>query len=106
MVSVEKTSHNENSSRNYRPSVGFIVNPDDQHPDGHRIELVTHDVEESIIRMIDETGNTILHEEEGFDEEQNRVEFTVKNLEAGTYFFEMSDGFFYQVKEVRIPPEE
>ena len=106
MVSVEKTSHrNKDSAHYHRPSVGFIVNPDEDHPEGVRIELISHDPQESTIRMLDEWGRTLMQESEGFGNEKNRLEFTVRNLEAGTYFFEMSDGFFYQVKEVRIPPE-
>ena len=105
MVSVRKTNQNRTRSGNGRSSIGFIVNPDNEAPEGVRVELVSHDPEESVIRMIDETGNLILQEDGGFGDESDRLEFTVNNLEAGTYFFEVNDGFFCQVKEVRIPPD-
>ena len=105
MISVRKTIQNHSRSGHSRSSVGFFVNPDQEDPEGVRIELVSHDPEESIIRMVDETGNLILQEDGGFGDESDRLEITIENVEAGTYFFEVNDGFFCQVKEIRIPPE-
>ncbi|MDW3647001.1 MAG: hypothetical protein R8P61_08060 [Bacteroidia bacterium] len=102
MISVEKRVPNRNSSRNYRTSIGFTVNPNADQPEGVRVELVSRAPEASIIRMTNDKGQTILHDDQGIGRENDRLEFTVKNLEPGTYFCEVNDGFFCQVKEVRI----
>lgn len=104
MISVEKCTPNRSSSSNYRTSIGFTVNPNEDQPEGVRVELVSRAPEDSIIRMTDDKGQTIIHDDEGIASESDRLEFTVKNLEPGTYFCEVNDGFFCQVKEVRINP--
>ncbi|MEL6849865.1 MAG: hypothetical protein AAFP92_15190 [Bacteroidota bacterium] len=73
-------------------------------PDGFRVEMVSHEAQHSEIRMVDAKGSLILHEKSAFSEAIDRLEYTIRNLVAGTYFFEVYDGFFHQVKEVRIPP--
>lgn len=100
MISVEKNVPNRNSSRNYRTSIGFTVNPNAA--DEVRVELVSNSPECSIIRMTNDKGQTILHDDQGIGEDKDRLEFTVKNLGPGTYFCEVNDGFFCQVKEFRI----
>ncbi|MDX2247300.1 MAG: hypothetical protein SF052_11010 [Bacteroidia bacterium] len=101
MVSVEKKLYPESHSIQPRSSVGFIVNPDGDSSERLRVELSPFDQDESVIRLMDETGNILLQEQQE-PAQHGRLEFTVSNLDSGTYFFEVSDGFFYQVKEVRI----
>ena len=100
MVSVEKRQYPDSHSP--RSTVGFIVNPEKEENDNLVVELNPFDPDESTIRVMDETGNVLLHEDQDM-EDSGRVEFTVNNLNAGTYYFEVSDGFYYQVKEVRVP---
>ncbi|MEZ4825012.1 MAG: T9SS type A sorting domain-containing protein [Bacteroidia bacterium] len=100
MVSVEKKHYPDSHSTQPRSTVGFIVNPDND--DAHlRVELSPFAEDESIIRVMDETGNVLLQEQKE-PEHTGRLEYTVSNLNSGTYFFEVSDGFYYQVKEVRV----
>lgn len=100
MVSVEKRQYPDSHSS--RSTVGFIVNPEKEENDNLVVELNPFDPDESTIRVMDETGNVLLHEDQDM-EDSGRVEFTVNNLDAGTYYFEVSDGFYYQVKEIRVP---
>ena len=101
MASVEKKILARPSASDSRSSVGFIVNAGDDKED-LRIELCPFDSEESVIRLSDNEGTVILHDHQEFDENGNRLEITVSDLDEGTYYFEVNDGFFHQVKEIRI----
>ena len=65
MISVEKRVPNRNSSSNYRTSIGFTVNPNADQPEGVRVELVSRAPEASTIRMTNDKGQTILHDDQG-----------------------------------------
>ncbi|MEM7370891.1 MAG: hypothetical protein AAF587_19910 [Bacteroidota bacterium] len=108
MISVEKQLHSRSFPGNTKSSIGFVVYPKETLDAGWEeemhIELSTVYPEASTVRMVDESGRLLIQEEHHFDTDPGRLVYTVRNLDAGTYFFEISDGFFYQVKELRIPP--
>lgn len=109
MISVEKHLHTRSYSGNSRSSIGFIVYPKDtksiEWGEELHVELSTVHPETSTVRMVDDTGNLLMQEEHRFDTSPGRLVYTVRNLEAGVYYFEISDGFYLQVKELRIPPQ-
>lgn len=108
MISVEKQLHSRSYPGHNRSSIGFVLYPKGTRKPGWEdelhIELSTVYPEASTVRMVDESGRLLIQEEHHFDTDPGRLVYTVRNLDAGTYFFEISDGFFYQVKELRIPP--
>ena len=101
MASVEKKILARNSN-DVRSSVGFIVSSKDEEKEAVRVELSPFATDESEIRLSDQEGTVILHDHQEFDEAGNRLEIRVSDLDAGTYFFEVNDGFFHQVKEIHI----
>ncbi|GAB4410128.1 MAG: hypothetical protein OHK0039_14300 [Bacteroidia bacterium] len=107
MISVEKRRLNRHHPGKYRPTVGFIVYPHTDSEAGEedvlRVELGSFQPEGSVIRLTDEWGQLLLRETYEGDDQSGRLVFTVRNLRAGKYFFEVDDGFYYQVKEIYIP---
>lgn len=101
MASVEKKILARPATPDSRSSVGFIVSSRNDKED-LRIELSPFTSEESTIRLSDNEGTVILDDYQEFDESGNRLEITVSDLDEGTYYFEINDGFFHQVKEIRI----
>jgi uncharacterized protein YxjI len=86
----------------FRSTIGFVVCP----PNGHealRIELYPFQISESVVRVTDSRGKTLMETDQSRSESLSCLEYTVEDIKAGIYFFEVSDGFYYQVKEVRVP---
>lgn len=84
-------------------SVGFLVYPREQSqadPEALRVEMGPFHPGPTTIRLTDKWGHLLL--EEAYEPAQSRCLITVHDLEDGTYFFEVNDGFFHQIKEVHI----
>lgn len=105
MISIEKSVTSRSLSNEFRSPIGLVVYAQNEPNEELWLELNPFDFEASTIRLVDETGKLIIQEAHRFDPSSDRLIFTVKNLKAGTYFFEVNDGFFYQIKELHIPPQ-
>ncbi len=68
----------------------------------HSVELTTYNPSSSVLRLMDDHGAEIWHLDRLSDPAEFRLEVAVRNLHAGTYFVEIQDGFFHQVRTVRI----
>ncbi|TAE48612.1 MAG: hypothetical protein EAZ89_15095 [Bacteroidetes bacterium] len=108
MIQVEKKRLSRNASNDIHAPIGFVVYPENGVPQSCEeeelhVELTSFQPESSVIRLVDNNGRLLLQEDQDPDADADQVIFTIRNIGAGTYFFEVSDGFYYQVKEVRIP---
>ncbi|MEL6593255.1 MAG: hypothetical protein AAFP02_08215 [Bacteroidota bacterium] len=88
-------------SQNFRPTIGFVLRPTDSE-EIYRVELAPFQMAQTIIRVLNSTGELIL-ESQSIEELQASLEYTVQDVQAGIYYFEVNDGFYYQIKEVRVP---
>jgi len=81
------------------PSVKFLVisSMNSSQEKKYQICLSIHNKGRSKVRLSDAQGKLLM-------EEQNprASAFIIRDLSAGTYYFEVNDGFYYQVKELRI----
>jgi hypothetical protein len=68
------------------------------------VELSPAQAGELTVRLMTSQGQTLLEEEQWLDPDQEQLIVTVYDLPVGTYFFEVTNGFFHQIKELRIPP--
>jgi hypothetical protein len=104
MISVEKQVYEEPQVNGFRSSIVFIVyplNPGDEQE--LHVELNSVTPTTSTVRVVDHDGD-ILFEEIHYFQEHGTLIYTLRNLLEGTYYFEISDDFFHQVKEIRILP--
>lgn len=90
------------SLSNFRPTIGFVLRPTHTE-EVYRVELSPFQLEETIIRVLDSGGKLILESDSNQPMGQTSLEYTVQDVKAGIYYFEVSDGFYYQIKEVRVP---
>ncbi|MDX1906127.1 MAG: hypothetical protein SF053_03775 [Bacteroidia bacterium] len=102
MFTVEKKLHQRSPANEFRSPIGFVVTPASA-GEPVNVELTSIFPELSVIRVMDENGESLLQETVPFDARHTRLEYIMGNLSEGRYYFEVSDGFFYQIKEVRIP---
>jgi hypothetical protein len=105
MVLVEKLqrSLSQGMAHDYRSSIGFVISPATGcAQDEIYLELYAVEPRQAMVSLTDQTGNLLLREEQTFLPDQERLVYRIQNLAAGTYYFEVSDGFYYQVKEVQI----
>ncbi|RMG57780.1 MAG: hypothetical protein D6722_24415 [Bacteroidetes bacterium] len=87
-------------------SVGFVVYSQSPQAETLRVELGPFQARAATIRLSQADGPLLLEEAYSPVRHPARLQITLRDLAAGTYFFELSDGFFHQVKEVRIAAEE
>lgn len=91
----------QHAQAEFRRTIEFLVHPQpDREP--LRVELSPFQFSDTVIRVTDAEGQLLL-ESENSTQSLDCLEFLVENLEAGIYFFEVNDGFYYQVKEVHVP---
>ncbi|MEO0896484.1 MAG: hypothetical protein AAFY71_08815 [Bacteroidota bacterium] len=97
-MTVEKREYANISSINGQ-SVRFLVYPSQktQSNQHYQVDLALFNGKSSRIILSDGNGRLLLE-----DVEAPQQTYVIKNLSAGTYFFEINDGFFYQIKELRI----
>lgn len=105
MVLVEKLQRAPYPSlaHDYSSSIGFVI-----HPAGGcaqeemYLELSAVAPRQAQVRLTDAQGALLMQEEEHFAPGQERIIYRIQNLCAGTYYFEVTDGFYYQVKEIEV----
>lgn len=90
------------SLRDFRPTIGFVLRPTHTE-EVYRVELSPFLLEDTIIRVLDSRGTLLLESDSKQPIGDASLEYTVQDVQAGIYYFEVSDGFFYQIKEVRVP---
>ena len=90
------------SLRDFRPTIGFVLRPTHTE-EVYRVELSPFLLEETIIRVLDSCGKLLLESDSNQPIGESSLEYTVQDVKAGIYYFEVSDGFYYQIKEVRVP---
>jgi hypothetical protein len=103
MVSIEKRETSGYGSAIVGP-IGFIVHPEVPDQEEVRVELSLVQAGNLTLRLIDSQGHRLMEQTEWLDPEQEQLIVTVHDLPVGTYFFEVTNGFFHQIKELRIPP--
>ncbi|MDX2286375.1 MAG: T9SS type A sorting domain-containing protein [Bacteroidia bacterium] len=93
------------STDTVRSTIGFTVHPSrgSSAPECEeiRIELNLRDSEDLTIRVTDASGR-LFHEQDPPLRGSCTEEIEVSGLDEGTYYFEVTDGFYYQIKEVRL----
>jgi hypothetical protein len=106
MLLVEKCQKSQrfSYSQDYRTSIGFFIYPEG----GSRqneiyVELSTASARKATVRLVDDRGSVLMQEQERFEPDQSRLTYTIKHILPGTYFFEVTDGFFHQIKELQVP---
>lgn len=105
MLLVEKCQQTQSFSysTDYRTSIAFFIYPDGSSQQSEiYVELSTASARKATVRLVDEEGNTLMLAHECFEPGQSRLSYTIRNIEPGTYFFEVTDGFFYQIKELQV----
>lgn len=90
------------SLRDFRPTIGFVLRPTHTE-EVYRVELSPFLLEDTTIRVLDSRGKLLLESDSNQPIGETSLEYTVQDVKAGIYYFEVSDGFFYQIKEVRVP---
>ena len=66
------------------------------------VELTAYNPAASTLRLMDDHGAELWHLDHLSDPSEFRLEVAVRNLNEGTYYVEIQDGFFHQVRMVRI----
>lgn len=66
------------------------------------VELTPYDLRASRIRLTNSIGDELWTLEKISDKQEVRLEVDIQNLNEGTYYVEVQDGFFHQVRMVRI----
>ena len=100
-MQFSKRNFSLSSRSNYRPIIGFVLQPSHGR-EALRIELSPFQLSDSTIRVTDSHGHTLMESDQPAEDSQACLEYTIKDLKTGIYYFEVSDGFYYQVKEVRF----
>ncbi|MEM6347573.1 MAG: hypothetical protein AAF927_27040 [Bacteroidota bacterium] len=90
------------SLRDFRPTIGFVLRPTHTE-EVFRVELSPFQINETTIRVLDSCGQLILESDSQQEIGEASLEYTVQDVKAGIYYFEVNDGFYYQIKEVRVP---
>lgn len=99
---VKKQTLEDSQVNDYRSSITFVVYPAAVEDSCELVvELTAANPTDSIIRVVDEKGNTLFEEAYYFSESGSQT-YTIRDLQPGTYFFEISDNFFHQVKEIHL----
>ncbi|WNJ17717.1 hypothetical protein [Pontibacter sp. G13] len=102
MILVEKKSISPAFDQD-TGSIGFEIFPKKSVKRAYKLELSSYRPKDSVVRLLDASGKMLLNERPSAFNETHHFLYIVRNLDAGTYFVEISDGFYYQIKEVRIP---
>lgn len=74
-------------------------------PSGHEeesVELTPYNPTSSTITITDANGQEVWTLDQLSDTNKFRLEVAVNNLNEGLYYVEVQDGFFHQVRMVRI----
>ncbi len=66
------------------------------------MELTAYNPAGSILRLTDSHGTEIWHYDRFTNPGEFRLDVNISNLSAGIYYVEIHDGFFHQVRMVRI----
>ncbi len=66
------------------------------------LELTALPRRQAVVRLTDQQGHLLMQEQETLGHAPPQVIFRIDNLSAGIYYFEVTDGFYCQVKEVEI----
>lgn len=105
MLSVKKQQLAPTPPTLMHASVGFLVYPRQAGtpvPDALRVELGPFHTGQTLVRLTDKQGRLYLEETYDSAATQARLLITVRDLEEGTYYFEVNDGFYHQIKEVHF----
>ena len=99
---VSKQTIQDSHVNDFRSSITFVIYPSSIE-DSHElvVELSAAGLTDSVVRVLDSQRNILL-EEFHFFPESGSHSYTLRDLEPGTYIFEISDDFFHQVKEVHL----
>ncbi len=86
----------------YPSNIEFVLQPHNTR-EALRIELSPFQWKGSVIRVTDAQGVLLMESDQDETAASFAMEYTVEDMQAGIYYFEVNDGFYYQVKEVRVP---
>ncbi|MEM8901058.1 MAG: hypothetical protein AAGC85_23310 [Bacteroidota bacterium] len=98
---VEKNWVKGQMSEQNRIRINILVKAKGE-KDYRRMELGTFREGNITVSILDEAGNNIHKEKDLQHPNQNALTITMKDLPNGTYFMEVDDGFFIQVKEIQL----
>lgn len=105
MLLVERLQRSPHQSfaSDYRTSIGFLLNSGSSGSDEEMyLELTALPQRQAVVRLTDQQGHLLMQERETLGSEPPQLIFRIDNLSAGIYYFEVTDGFYCQVKEVEI----
>ncbi len=69
---------------------------------GQPVELSAYRAQASVLRLLDAQGIEIWREGHLEDPAEFCTEVSIQNLQAGTYYVEIQDGFFHQIRMVQV----
>ena len=98
---VEKNWNTGQISEQDRIRISILVKAIGE-KDYRRMELGTFREGNISVTILDEAGNNIHKENNLQHPDQKVLTLTMKDLANGTYFMEVDDGFFIQVKEIQL----
>ncbi|MCI4668414.1 MAG: T9SS type A sorting domain-containing protein [Bacteroidia bacterium] len=81
------------------PTVKFLIIPSSSSPKEkcYQVNLAIYRKDSTQIRLTDSSGKMLL-----LEESLSNQTYVIRDLAKGTYFFEVNDGFYCQIKELRI----
>ncbi|MDP5170194.1 MAG: T9SS type A sorting domain-containing protein [Bacteroidia bacterium] len=101
MVSIETHLHHRHREGFKKSPVCFHLSQ--QANNGtEEVELTAYNPAGSTLRLTDSQGTEIWHYDRLNNSGEFRLDVNIRNLSAGIYYVEIHDGFFHQVRMVRI----
>lgn len=83
------------------PAIGFVLISPAQEP--LHVELQAFDPQHAEVILTDGEGNILFQETCPLSDTDQRMTYAIRQMHPGTYYCEVSDGFYHQVKEVHVP---
>lgn len=81
-------------------TIHFILHSLAQHVS--EISLQAYDFQQLTVQLTSRSGDILMTETLDAEDATHRKSYSIPDLEPGTYYCEVSDGFYHQVKEVHI----
>lgn len=101
MLSVRKHLEASSNPNSERITLRFEI-LDKEGAVFYRVELGAFRPGNLILRLVDSENTVVAQESDTAIATGQQIIYRVQNLSPGSYFIEVDDGFFIQVKEVKV----
>ncbi|MEM9986878.1 MAG: hypothetical protein AAF804_17425, partial [Bacteroidota bacterium] len=90
-------------TQNFRTAIGFMLfSEGSQAHQAVWLELGSSRGKHIHIKVVDSQGTVMFQERQRIKDLGPKLTFSLRNLASGTYYFEVNDGFYYQIKELVV----